>query len=702
MNTATPSEIAAVQTAADEKAPSGEAAQQAQALLDKAQTTAVEAAGDEAATAPEPQSENEPSARPVSVSATTVPDAEAGVAVLRFIALSRLRASRRNVRKTGSAPLEPLAESIARVGLLQNLIVIPDGDDYGVVGGRRRLAALRLLAKKKRLAKHQTIPCLIVPDDSAVTVSLTENVQREAMHSADQFEAFKALVDEGRPIEDIAADFGVTPLVVQRRLKLARVSPRLLADYRTDQVTLEQLMALAITDDHRAQETAYYEAPQWERDAIALRRRLTDTEVDASRSALARFVGIENYTAAGGELRRDLFAEEDSGVYLTDAGLLRRLVTAKLEAVTVQIKTEGWKWVDAMPTLGYSELSAFRRTAQIEREPNARERKRLAKLEAEQGRIEDALLAAEEAGDEDAAAPLYEQGDQVGQALDTLYASLLAYSPEAMAQAGAIVTLNRDGDLVVHRGLVRPEAAKAAQAYKAAAEGKRGGTDGNPGDDSVEGGSGKPAKTVSERLARNLSAHRSAALQLELAHKPDVALAALTHRLALQVFYRGYGGQSLVQVEALQQGDLSRHAANLEGGKSVTEFDALRTAWRERLPAGAEDLFESLLAYKRADLLALLAVCTAATLDAVTSSEHDRRADPLARAVKLDMSVYWTASAENYFDHVSKGQILEGFKAFKPGEVNRVAGYKKATMAAEAGQYAVAAKWLPAMLTVSD
>jgi ParB family chromosome partitioning protein len=447
MNTVTPSEIAAVQTVADQTL-SDEAAQQAQAVLDKAQTTAAEVAADEDATAPEPPPENETPARPVSVSDTIEPDAEDAPAVLRFIPLSRLRISRRNVRKTRTDSPEQLAESIARVGLLQNLIVIVDGEDYGVVGGRRRLQALRLLVKQKRLSVDQIIPCLEVPDDSAVTVSLTENVQREAMHPADQFEAFKALVNEGRPIEDIAADFGVTPLVVQRRLKLARVSPRLLADYRADQVTLEQLMALAITDDHTAQETAYYEAPQWERDAIALRRRLTDTEVDASRSALARFVGIENYTAAGGGLRRDLFAEEDSGVYLTDAGLLHRLATAKLEAVTVQIKTEGWKWVAAMPTLGYSELSAFRRAAQGEREPTARERKRIAKLEAEQARIEEALFAAEEAEDEDAAAPLYEQGDQVGQALDALYASLLAYAPETMAQAGAIVTPERSWNVM--------------------------------------------------------------------------------------------------------------------------------------------------------------------------------------------------------------------------------------------------------------
>jgi ParB family transcriptional regulator, chromosome partitioning protein len=88
----------------------------------------------------------------------------------------------------------------------------------------------------------------------------TENVQREAMHPADQFEAFAALVVEGRPVENIAVDFGVTPLVVERRMRLGNVSPRLLADYRADTVTLDQLMALALADDHESQEAAFYDA----------------------------------------------------------------------------------------------------------------------------------------------------------------------------------------------------------------------------------------------------------------------------------------------------------------------------------------------------------------------------------------------------------------------------------------------------------
>ncbi|MGD7409368.1 ParB/RepB/Spo0J family partition protein, partial [Ralstonia pseudosolanacearum] len=185
---------------------------------------------------------------------------------LILVPLSRLlaRRSKRNVRKNPRLSIPELAASISRVGLLQNLVVIlaADGEQYEVVAGDRRLTALKLLAKKKRIAADHEVPCLLVADASARTVSLAENVLREAMHPADQFEAFAALVKEGRPVEDIAADFGVSPLVVQRRLKLANVSPRLMTDYRAGTVTLEQLMALTITDDHKAQEVAFYGAPE--------------------------------------------------------------------------------------------------------------------------------------------------------------------------------------------------------------------------------------------------------------------------------------------------------------------------------------------------------------------------------------------------------------------------------------------------------
>ena len=87
---------------------------------------------------------------------------------LHLIALSKLRPSARNVRKSGGTAIPELAASIVRVGLLQNLTVIaaPDGEHFEVVAGKRRLAALKLLAKRRKLGKDHPVPCLLVPDAS--------------------------------------------------------------------------------------------------------------------------------------------------------------------------------------------------------------------------------------------------------------------------------------------------------------------------------------------------------------------------------------------------------------------------------------------------------------------------------------------------------------------------------------------------------
>lgn len=384
---------------------------------------------------------------------------------LILVPLSRLvsRPTGRNVRKTPRMSIPELAASIQRVGLLQNLIVTAtaDGERYEVVAGGRRLAALKLLAKKHRISKEWEVPCLLVADGTARTASLTENVQREAMHPADQFEAFAALVAEGRPIEDIAADFSVTPLVVQRRLKLANVSPRLLADYRAEAVSLDQLMALAITDDHAAQEAAFYDAPTWQRSPHNLRNRLTEREIDAYRHPLVRFVGLDAYEAAGGGTRRDLFAEANSGVYLTDATLLERLAQDKLASLAAEVKAEGWAWVDATPGTTHADLQAFQRAPRQRRSPNKREAQRIEKLQTKMQALAEAVDAALDADDEEKADALQEEGEHLGEQLQALEDGLQDYGDAVKAAAGAIVTIDRNGEAVIHRGLLREAEAKA-------------------------------------------------------------------------------------------------------------------------------------------------------------------------------------------------------------------------------------------------
>ncbi|MBR0899591.1 ParB N-terminal domain-containing protein, partial [Bradyrhizobium tropiciagri] len=271
------------------------------------------------------------------------------------VPLSKLKKSPRNARKTphSEAAIEALAASIAAKGILQNLVIEPEVDGEGAatgffcvtIGEGRRLAQL-LRVKRKEIKKSEPIRCIVDTANDAHEISLDENVTRESMHPADQFEAFRKVADErGFGAEEIAARFGVTPNVVRQRLRLGAVSPKLIQLYRDGDLALEQVMAFAITDDQARQE-AIYERLSCDGDASTIRRLLTETHVAAT-DRRARFVGLEAYTEAGGTILRDLFTE-DRGGYLEDVSLLDLLVTARLGREADSLRAaEGWRWTEA-------------------------------------------------------------------------------------------------------------------------------------------------------------------------------------------------------------------------------------------------------------------------------------------------------------------------------------------------------------------
>ncbi|HEJ6335386.1 TPA: ParB N-terminal domain-containing protein [Pseudomonas aeruginosa] len=624
---------------------------------------------------------------------------------LILVPLSQLlpRRSKRNVRTTPRQSIPELAASIARIGLLQNLIVIlsADGETYEVVAGDRRLTALKLLAKKKRIPADYEVPCLLVADASARTVSLAENVQRENMHPADQFAAFAALVKEGRPIEDIAADFGVSPLVVQRRLKLANVSPRLMADYRAGGVTLEQLMALTITDDHAAQEAAFYGAPEWQRSPSKLRERLTEREIDAAH-ALVRFVGLDAYRQAGGGIRRDLFAEGDAGTYLTDTAVLETLVRDKLATLAEDVRAEGWAWVEAVPHLAYEERQAFQNAPRQRREPTTREARRIASLQTRLDKIDAELEEAcqgESSEDEAKAEKLEQRRDQVVGELQDAEDALQGYAPEVREVAGAIVTIDRNGEAVIHRGLLREAEAKALRTLEKLRRGF-GSTEGEAANDEHEDADDAPkAASLSDRLAQRLSAHRTAALQIEVARHPQVALAALVHGMVQKVLQPdAYGDGLPLGVRLTVQDRLEGMAPDWPESSAAVALRELQQVAGVALPEDSAELFAVLLAKSQDELVRLLAVCVASTVDVVTPRATPHRpGEELAQAVGLDMAAWWQPTAEGYFKHVPKAAILQAVGEYAPEHVTRLAKLKKADIASEAERLADGTGWMPAI-----
>ncbi len=621
-----------------------------------------------------------------------------------------------NVRKVRSAGgVEELAALIDAQGLLHRLAVVALADGrFGVIAGGRRLLALHKLASDGRWSAARPVECRLYDSAQAVEISLAENSGREAMHPADEAEAFLARVEAGQSVAQIAVRFGVAPLTVERRLKLARLAPRFLAMYREGNIASDMLHALALTDNHKAQEAVWDGLPTYRRDAWTIRRLLTEGAATAE-SHLARFVGVETYEARGGKVRRDLFANDDtgrSGIYLETPGLLRQLAMEKLQAAAEEVRAEGWAWVEGLIDADRMALRAYGQQAPSERAPSDAEAGMLAALETERQRLNAAYdqneaeaLQFEDDGDGNDA---YEAEEvRLSGLLSDLYdridaarAALRVWTPEQMGRCGAMLRIDSDGTLAVHRGLLRRDPAHDA-ACGADTEGGEGlaSRTGRGGDASE---AGKRRYVFSEKLMRDLTAHRTAALQAALTQDVDVALATLVHRMVETVFDLYDRGNDIVRVTVRPTGDLAlaEHAGDYVHTPAAALLERAASDWGERLPRDPAATFRWLLAQERQTLLELLAYCTARSIDAIQGRERRRnQSDAIAEALGLDMADWWTPSAANYLHSVSKAKAVEAVREASGIDCTKeVAAMKKS----EAADYCAArlegTRWLPVPL----
>jgi ParB family chromosome partitioning protein len=621
------------------------------------------------------------------------------------IELSSLVASPFNVRRHTTGQVEELAALIDAQGLLHNLVVTEQVAGKGkarevrfaVAAGERRRRALLLLQQRGRLPATYRVPCELVPPERAREVSLAENSGREAMHPADEFEAFKALVDEGRGVEEIAARFGVSVLTVQRRLRLSGLSKRLLTLYREGGINLDQLMALALSDDTATQERAWFDASPWDRTPAALRRVLTAGEVEAVRDAMARFVGVEAYEAAGGPVRRDLFDDAGSR-YVCDVELLRRLAAEKLERLAEPVRAEGWAWVETRCEVDSQALRQFTPCAHAMHAPTQQEQAALAELDVrsdELDRESDALAEADEwSADEAERIGLEEEA--IAERRKAIRSALRTWAAEVKAHAGAIVTISREGEPDILRGLVREADRKAAAIAQRAA------TRETVAQEAATAQTAEPkAHECSDGLLRRLAAHRTMALQLTVAANTQVALAALAHALVLPLIDAGlYRARTVMQIgPVVAPPALDAAADDLKAGTAWQRFDTQVESWRARLPAQQDDWLGWLIGLPQQELLELLSLGAAATLNALPAAGCTRAADALARAAGLDMVDWWTPTAVGYLSHVPKALILQTLQeAGVEADTAKLAALKKGDLVTMAETRLAGSRWLPAVL----
>ena len=604
---------------------------------------------------------------------------------VRELTLDTLEPAPENVRTAPpeAAALAELKASLAAHGLIASLVVRPVESvrpRYAVVAGGRRLAALKALAAEGAIPVNHPVPCRVDTGDTpAGELSLAENVVRVAMHPADQAEAFGRLAAGGASVAAIAARFGVSERTVAQRLRLGNAAPALLDAYRAGALDLDTLQAFAVTADPARQMAVYEELrtgrvrpSPWQ-----VRRMLTEGRVPGA-AALARFVGVEAYTAAGGALDRDLFAgDEGEGLWFEDPKLLSDLAMQRLR-VAADALASHWKWAEAVLDVDWSATARFGRVHPAPAMPTDAERAELDRLEA---RL-DALAQQDACTAEDSMEErsVTERID----AIETAVEARALYSPEVRALAGCIVSIGDDGAMAVIRGLVRPEDVPAAPAAPVNGAGRdgAGGPSGEAAQTDAAGPDTRisaPARTpppadpeaearkaagVGIGLADDLRAIRTAHVKAHLACRFEAAFDLLLFHLARSVFGTGYGDGALdiaarptPDAPAARANDPAFAKVNIGAGHLEVDRIGQPLEWLDQ-PAG--EAFAELRAMSPLGKEYLFASCVARTLKGQLAFEPGARPEVEATVARLDMDFarLYRPDAAFLFGRLRKDRLL--------------------------------------------
>lgn len=265
---------------------------------------------------------------------------------------------------------------------------------------------------------------------------------------------------------------------------------------------------------------------------------------------------------------------------------------------------------------------------------------------------------------------------QIDARIEALTSAVEQWPQETLAQAGAVIGLDHDGGVRIERGLVRAE-------------------------DEAEPTGDVPASTVPAlpaRLTEDLTAQKTAAMAVELANRPDIALVAVVYAMTISQFYAGTGADCCLHVTAHER-SLQQAMQQPDACAALDALAQRRERFRAELPA-AEQLWAWCLQRSQDQLLDMLAVLAAATVDAVQRKSGERRsglahAAELADALSLDMRTWFVPGAENYFSRVNRAAILTAIDEANGTHAPALEKLKKAELAVRAQDLVANTNWLP-------
>ncbi len=152
-------------------------------------------------------------------------------------------------RRIDEAALRELASSFRQTGVLQPVVVRPQGDGYQLIVGERRWRAAQIagLARIPAIVREAT-------NAEALELALVENLLREDLNPMEEAEAYQRLLTEFQWSQDeLAQRVGRERSTIANALRLLRLPPLIQEDLRERRLTMGHARALLGTPSESGQ-----------------------------------------------------------------------------------------------------------------------------------------------------------------------------------------------------------------------------------------------------------------------------------------------------------------------------------------------------------------------------------------------------------------------------------------------------------------
>lgn len=162
------------------------------------------------------------------------------------VRLSEIEPNRDQPRKDfDPEALAELAESIARYGLIQPLLVRPMGDGYQLVAGERRWRASKMCGMVE-------VPVIIkeLSDSETAEIALVENLQREDLNPIEEAMGYRSLMDDyGLTQDEVSERVGRSRSAVANSVRLLGLPEDIALMVRTGKISAGHGRALLAFND---------------------------------------------------------------------------------------------------------------------------------------------------------------------------------------------------------------------------------------------------------------------------------------------------------------------------------------------------------------------------------------------------------------------------------------------------------------------